>query len=264
MAGSEPGRAHEEENMQLLELVNYLDQLLRVKEIEDESPNGLQVEGRGEVHRAGFAVDYSPELGRQAATDGLDLLFVHHGLIWGSLKQIRGITLAYLKPLIQNEISLYVAHLPLDVHPELSHNVRMARMLGLTDLRPFGNYKGLAAGVIGRWPGPGGRDGVLEAIRGTISCDVHFLPFGSEDVSQVAIISGGGASLALQAREAGADFYLTGEPSHSSYFQIKTLGLNVCFAGHYLTEKWGVLSVMEHLQTHGLPEGRFYDIPSPF
>ena len=45
-------------------------------------------------------------------------------------------------------------------------------------MRPFGNYKGLAAGVIGRWPGPGGRDGVLEAIRSTISCDVHFLPFG--------------------------------------------------------------------------------------
>lgn len=250
--------------MQLGELVAYLDRLLRVEEIEDESPNGLQVEGRGEVRRVGFAVDYSPELGRQAAADGLDLLFVHHGLIWGSLRQIRGVTLAYLKPLIQNEISLYVAHLPLDVHPELSHNARMARLLGLTGVRPFGSYKGHSVGVIGDWPGPANRDAVLDKIQHTISCDVHFLPFGTPGVERVAIVSGGGAALALQAREAGADFYLTGEPSHSSYHQIKTLGLNVCFAGHYLTEKWGVLAVMEHLQAQGQVEGRFYDIPTPF
>ena len=57
--------------MKLTELVDELDRLLNIHAIEDESANGLQVEGRAEVRRAGFAVDYSPELAIQAAADGM-------------------------------------------------------------------------------------------------------------------------------------------------------------------------------------------------
>ncbi len=250
--------------MKLTELVDELDRLLNIHAIEDESANGLQVEGRAEVRRAGFAVDYSPELAVQAAADGVDLLFVHHGMIWGGLRHVRGVTLAYLKPLIEHGISLYAAHLPLDVHPELGHNIQMARLLELRDPAPIIDYKGSSVGILAHTGGPVPREEVLAKIRATISCDVHILPFGPERVSRVAIVSGGGARLALEAREAGADFYLTGETSHSAYHQIKAVGLNVCFAGHYLTEKWGVLAVMRHLQERGLVDARFYDIPTPF
>ncbi|HQK86208.1 MAG TPA: Nif3-like dinuclear metal center hexameric protein, partial [Acidobacteriota bacterium] len=241
-----------------------LDRLLNLHAIEDESVNGLQVEGRAEVRRAGFAVDYSPELAVQAAADGIDFLFVHHGMIWGGLRHVRGVTLAYLKPLIEHGLSLYAAHLPLDVHPELGHNIQMARLLELRDPSPIIDYKGLPIGILAHTDGPVLREDLLAKIRATISCDVHFLPFGPEWMSHVAIVSGSGARLALEAREAGADFYLTGETSHSAYHQIKAAGLNVCFAGHYLTEKWGVLAVMRHLQERGLVVAKFYDIPTPF
>jgi dinuclear metal center YbgI/SA1388 family protein len=250
--------------MKLTELVDELDRLLNIHAMEDDSANGLQVEGRAEVRRVGFAVDYSLELAAQAAADRMDLLFVHHGMIWGNLRHLRGVTMTYLKPLVENGISLYAAHLPLDVHPELGHNIQMARLLELRNPSPIIDYKGAPIGILAHTGGPVPREDVLAKIRTTISCDVHFLPFGSERVNRVAIVSGGGAKLALEARAAGADFYLTGETSHSAYHQIKALGLNVCFAGHYLTEKWGVLAVMRHLQERGLVEGQFYDIPTPF
>ncbi|MBC8492926.1 MAG: Nif3-like dinuclear metal center hexameric protein, partial [Chloroflexi bacterium] len=39
------------------ELITYLDDYLRIKEIEDSSQNGLQVEGPEEVTKVAFAVD---------------------------------------------------------------------------------------------------------------------------------------------------------------------------------------------------------------
>lgn len=250
--------------MKLDELVRYLDSLLRIDAIEDDSPNGLQVEGRPDVTRIGFGVDYCPELADRTAADGMDLLFVHHGLIWGGVRHLRGMTMHFLKPLVRSDLSLYVAHLPLDVHPELGHNIQMARLLDLADPRPFGCHHGHPVGVIGRWTGPAGRDHVLAAIRQRLSSQAMLLPFGGEAVQSVAIISGGAAKLAEQAREAGADFYLTGETSHSQFHLLKELGLNVCFGGHYQTEKWGLLAVLEHLRERGLADGRFYDLPTPF
>jgi len=250
--------------MKLLDLVRHLDTLLRIDFIPDDSPNGLQVEGRPDVQRIGFAVDYCPELAERAAADGMDLLFVHHGLIWGEVRRLRGLTMRFLRPLVRADLSLYAAHLPLDIHPELGHNIQLARRLGLADPVPFGNYHGHPIGVVGRWPGPPERARVLAAVREQISGQASLLPFGTETVQAVGIISGGGAKLAEQARDAGADFYLTGETSHSQFHHLRELGLNTCFAGHYQTEKWGVLAVLEHLRKQGLAEGRFYDLPTPF
>lgn len=250
--------------MKRTELTAYLDDLLSIDGIEDESPNGLQVEGKEEVRQVGFAVDYSLELAERAVADGLDLLFVHHGLIRTAIRRIDGLTLAYLKPLICSGISLYVAHLPLDVHPELSHNARMARLLQLESVRPLRDATGLPVGLTGELPGEVSRDELAGSIRRLISDQLQVLPFGEPRVKRVAIVSGRGASLSLQARAAGADFFLTGEPAHGYYHQIKALGLNAGFAGHYRTETWGVLAVMEHLQARNLVAGRFYDIPSPF
>lgn len=248
----------------LPDIVHHLDSLLDINGIEDKSPNGLQVEGRSTVNRVGLAVDYSPELVEQATRDGMDLLFVHHGLIWGGLQRITGVTLAFLKPLLTADISLYAAHLPLDIHPELGHNACLARMLQLQSPQPFGRYHGREIGLIGQLPAPQSRDSLVQVIRRDISPDLILLPFGPSTISRVAVVSGGGASLALEAREAGADFFLTGETSHSVYHQIKAAGLNVGFAGHYISEKWGVLAVANHLESHFDLETRFYDIPTPF
>ncbi|HIC87304.1 MAG TPA: hypothetical protein EYP03_03625 [Aquificae bacterium] len=37
----------------------------------------------------------------------LQLVLVHHGLIWGGIKSVRGVTKARLKFLLENDTSLY-------------------------------------------------------------------------------------------------------------------------------------------------------------
>ncbi|MFC1683649.1 Nif3-like dinuclear metal center hexameric protein, partial [Candidatus Zixiibacteriota bacterium] len=130
-------------------LVSYLNDYLRVPEIKDASDNGLQVEGGEEVHKAAFAVDACLEAFRQTHRVGAQMLITHHGLFWGKPVMLRHIHRQRAAYLLEHGISLYSAHLPLDIHPELGNNVQLARLLDLKTTGAFGEYNGVILGVIG-------------------------------------------------------------------------------------------------------------------
>jgi putative NIF3 family GTP cyclohydrolase 1 type 2 len=134
------------------EIAAYLDAYLRVADIPDSSPNGLQVEGRARVARVAYAVDASVATIAAAVRGGADMLVVHHGLWWGKHEQITGNLYRRVAALIRSGLSLYAAHLPLDCHPEVGNNAELARMLSLETVARFGRYRGVEVGVIGpRW-----------------------------------------------------------------------------------------------------------------
>lgn len=98
--------------MKLSRICEFLDELLAIREFQDVSNNGLQVEGKSEVEKVAFAVDACLEIFRAAKKFNADLLVVHHGLIWGGIDYVVGITKKRLEYLLNNKISLYAAHLP--------------------------------------------------------------------------------------------------------------------------------------------------------
>jgi dinuclear metal center YbgI/SA1388 family protein len=247
------------------ELVNYLDEYLKISEIEDVSNNGLQVEGGDEVQKAVFAVDACREAFRRARETGAQMVIAHHGLFWGKPLLIRGPHRERLALLLNDRISLYAAHLPLDIHPVVGNNVQLLRPLGL---RPeeqwFGEYHGSLLGVMGRFPKPVSRDEVVRKLETGLQAPMTVLPFGPESVTTVGVISGGAANLAIQAGEAGADLYLTGESSHSVYHQVVERKLNVVYGGHYATETMGLKALAAHLSERFELEAEFLDIPTGF
>ncbi|GAI16493.1 unnamed protein product, partial [marine sediment metagenome] len=94
-------------------LARYLDEMLKTKEIEDKSLNGLVVDNKGEVNKIALAVDASLDAFKEAGRIGADFLFVHHGLWWGKPFPISGWTYERMRLLLDKNIALYVAHLPL-------------------------------------------------------------------------------------------------------------------------------------------------------
>ncbi len=68
--------------MDLLQLVADLDELLDADAVRDYCPNGLQVEGSGEVQRVVTAVSASSALFTRAVDREADAIIVHHGLLW--------------------------------------------------------------------------------------------------------------------------------------------------------------------------------------
>src|SRR2546422_1437409 len=140
--------------MRLVELAGYLDTYLRVADVPDAPAalNGLQVANAGDVTRVAAAVDLCEATGRMGGEQGSDLLLVHHGLFWGGLKPLTGPAYRRVAGLLQQNIALYSAHLPLDLHPEGGNNPRLAPQLRVAVRGGFGGGDG---GAVGVW---GGRD----------------------------------------------------------------------------------------------------------
>jgi putative NIF3 family GTP cyclohydrolase 1 type 2 len=70
--------------MKRQELVAYLDSALRIDEIDDYGPQGLQVEAAArDVQRVALAVDTAPPVIEAAAEWGAQMLLVHHGHVVG-------------------------------------------------------------------------------------------------------------------------------------------------------------------------------------
>ena len=248
--------------MLLAELVCYLDDYLRVRELPDapEALNGLQVANAGEVTRIGAAVDLCEATVRMAAEQGADLLVVHHGLFWAGLRPITGPAYGRLAALFAKNIALYSAHLPLDRHPEVGNNAVLGRQLGIALRGEFGDYHGQPIGAWGELDLS--REALRQKLAAILGATPRVLPFGTERVQRVGIVTGAGGSMIRQAAAAGLDTYVTGEGAHHDFFDAEELGVNVYFAGHYATETVGVKALAEHLSARFRIPWAFLDHPT--
>jgi dinuclear metal center YbgI/SA1388 family protein len=258
------------------EIVAYLDEYLRVRDVPDErnAVNGLQVENGGSVGSIVAAVDASHATiqGVAAQADGRDpgqgppLLVVHHGLFWDGNVPVTGRRYRRLAALLEHDVALYSAHIPLDLHPEVGNNVVLAERLGLEVEGWFGDYKGSALGVWGNAPQRWNtRDALLAEVNRTLGAHGaggRLIPGGPERVSRVGLITGGAGSMIAGAREAGLDTYITGEGAHHTYFDAMEWGLNVIYAGHYATETLGVQALASHLADRFDLDWEFHDHPT--
>ncbi|MFP3909494.1 MAG: Nif3-like dinuclear metal center hexameric protein [Archaeoglobaceae archaeon] len=248
--------------MNLTEIVDFLDDYLHIADWEDKSMNGLQVEGRKKIEKIVFAVDACMDTFHQAEEKNADMLIVHHGLIWGSVGYIKGQIMKRLKYLLENELSLYAAHLPLDAHPEIGNNVELMRILRAKIEEPFGEYHGKAIGYLGSFDQPKTLEEINDMVKRQLNVDPLVLNFGPNDIKTVACVSGAGSSTVPEAGEKEVDLLVTGETGHSSYHTAKEFSLNIMFAGHYATETLGVKALMNVLRNKFDVEVEFIDVPT--
>ncbi len=237
-------------------LVSHLDRELAIAKFKDDSNNGLQVENSGRVTRVCLGVDATLPFFEKAAAAGADLVICHHGLSWGdSLKRITGLNRRLIGFLIEHDMALWACHLPLDAHPRLGNNARLAHALGLTRCQPAFIYHGQTIGVRGVLPRAMSFEQCQRRVQQAVGGGaVRALPFGKSTVRSVGIVSGGGASNIAEAVGHKLDVYLTGEPTLYAYNLAAQEKINALFAGHYATERFGVQAVGAWIkQRTGLP-----------
>ena len=244
------------------DIVPFLNDYLRVGEIADypDAHNGLQLENAGTVTRVGAAVDACGYTIDRAAELGIDLLLVHHGLMWGGAHLLTGGRYRMLKRAFDAGVAVYSAHLPLDAHPLIGNTALLCAALGLGGTQPFFPYKGTS---LGAWGHLALDRGALarrlgEAVGGT----VRICPGGPPQTARVGVVTGGAGAELREAVAAGLDTFITGEGPHWTYTLAEELGINVLYGGHYATETFGVKALAAHLgEQFGLP-WEFIDHPS--
>ena len=244
-------------------LVRYLDDTLRISEISDYGPQGLQIEGRTQVDKIIGLVDSHQPCVNAALERGADLMLVHHGILWGAPRPIVGSYGRLVRTFIENNLNLYAAHLALDAHPQWGNNAELARRLGLTINDWWANVKGTPLAVLAETSGkPIFFDELVARFAERVGRPRLIQAEGPATVRRVGILSGFGANEIATAASLGCDAYITGETSHAQYYEALNTGINVLYGGHYTSETVGVQALGAHLAQRFGVIFEFVDLPT--
>ena len=248
--------------MSLSEVVSYTNDFLRIREISDwnNALNGLQIENSGSVTKIGASVDVSTRVLEAVAKQNVDLLVVHHGLFWPGLQPVTGVLRRQLELAFENNLALYSAHLPLDLHPQVGNNAQLADTLGLKSTQPFFEEKGQLIGVKALASLP--RSELDSKLQKALNGPVKAFMFGPKKTGTIGIITGGAGSEIYKVAQEGIDTFITGEAPHWAAVAAEELRMNLLLGGHYATEVFGVKALAAHLSERFKVPWTFFDCPT--
>jgi dinuclear metal center YbgI/SA1388 family protein len=246
----------------LSEIVHYTNDFLRIREIGDwdNALNGLQIENSGGITKIGAAVDASTRVLEAATKQNVDFLIVHHGLFWPGLQPVTGVLRRQLELAFENNIALYSAHLPLDLHPQVGNNAQLAAALGVKSTLPFFEEKGQKIGLKARASLP--RDELDRKLQKALGGPVKAFMYGPKKTGTIGIITGGAGSEIHKVAQEGIDTFVTGEAPHWAAVAADELAMNLLLGGHYATEVLGVKPLATHLSKRFKIPWTFIDCPT--
>jgi len=246
----------------LLEIVSYTDRFLRIRDVGDwdNALNGLQIENSGRVTRVGAAVDVSTRVLTEAAKRNIDFLIVHHGLFWSGLQPVRGALRRQLRLAFENDVALYSAHLPLDIHPRVGNNAQLVAALGLKSAQPFLEEKGQPVGLKIRVSLQ--RSELVRKLEKALNGPVKLFDFGPKQTRAIGVVTGAAGSEIYRVADEGIDTFITGEAPHWAAVATEELGMNLLLGGHYATEVFGVKALAAHLSKRFRAPWEFIDCPT--
>jgi dinuclear metal center YbgI/SA1388 family protein len=233
------------------DLSNYLNKLLNPEIFDDYGPNGLQIEGKEAILKIAFAVSATKDSIQQAIYQKADAMIVHHGLFWKfhGPRTITGPFAQRIKPLIEQNINLFGYHLPLDGHIQIGNAASLGRLIGLENIKPFGEGKirGSFHGVKGEIKSSTKElSARLKKILNheiLVSC-----PDENSVIHSVGIITGGANSEWKLALKEGLSAYITGEMSEHDWHEARESNIVMMAGGHHATEQFGIQSLMKKIQ----------------
>ncbi|WP_428147179.1 Nif3-like dinuclear metal center hexameric protein [Delftia acidovorans] len=246
------------------ELLAHFDGLLQPERFKDYGPNGLQVEGRGEIRRIVSGVTASRALIEAAIEAQADAIFVHHGLFWRGMDgRITGWLKERIRLLLAHDINLFAYHLPLDAHPQWGNNAQLGVQLGLEGQATFGeqNLGWMAtaefadAAALGRH--------VEQALGRTLVCVGGERLRPIHPIRRIAWCTGGAQGFFEAAIAAGADAFITGEISEPQAHLARETGVAFLAAGHHATERYGAPALAGQVALELGLEHRFIEIDNP-
>ena len=232
----------------LQEIVSYTNELLDIHQFRDYCPNGLQVQGKKQVHTIISGVTASQAFLDAAIKAGADALLVHHGYFWnGEDPCVVGMKKQRLACLLASDVSLLAYHLPLDAHAEYGNNVQLAKLLGFSIEGSFGRAPGDELGLRGSLSKVMSADDFMQHLQEKLGREPLHIPGGADQIRTVAWCTGAAQTYIDQAVSLGVDAFVSGEISEQTVHVARESGIHYFAAGHHATERYGVQALGDHL-----------------
>lgn len=244
------------------ELLTYLNQILQPDKFKDYCPNGLQIEGDSEVKKIVTGVSLNDQLINHAINLNANAIIVHHGIFWYNDDYvISGLKRKRIAKLLQHGINLYAYHLPLDNHPTLGNNIQLANLLDIMVVEQTDKQDLL-------WHGKLHEALSLESFIQKITTKIEHKPlyFSSHKdkvINNVAWCTGGADNLFNAAINLNVDAYITGEAAEPSKAMAEEGKVVFIAAGHYATERYGIMALGKHIHQNLSIETTFIELYNP-
>ena len=263
--------------MKKTELINFLNDFLRIDKFQDSSKNWLQVDtAKTEIKKIWYAVDATTYIFDLAIQNSVDLILTHHGIFWGIENTITDVYYQRIAKLIKNDIWLYAVHLPLDAHPVVWNNIGIVSALvnilsrwgykqkinqildsfekdidKILDaegvvyededlmIERFWNYHGFNLGYAVRFKWQQFHwTQIITPFAETMGFERKFYNFGEKEYfNSIAVVSWWGWSAIKEAKDKNYDIFLTWELAHWQFTFAKEIKQSVFVWWHRETEK---------------------------
>jgi putative NIF3 family GTP cyclohydrolase 1 type 2 len=229
--------------------------------------NGLMADGAEEVERAVTCVFPSDRILEDMPP--ATFVFTEHPLDFADEPGFLPLARQTFETMRERGISLYNAHAPLDMHPEVSPSRLCSQGVGLVELE---EYFPICEGITGGAAIIGETrltvDGLADALRSYLGPEikVHVLTRPRAEAARVAMVAGGGAVVdILEASLArGCQTYVTGNAATNCRLafvqeqvaafrqRAEEAGVTLIDATHYGMEKPPQLAMVEWFRGRGL------------
>jgi len=193
-----------------------------------------------EVSRVLVALDITPDVVREAAHGGYDLIVAHHPVMnvhWHEreMQTLRTDTRlgGLLLELVRGNLSAICMHTNLDA-AQGGVNDTLAARLGLDAVEMLGDEDGV--GRIGLLPSPMPLAEFLALVRKRLRPNGMRFAAGGRTVGRVAVGGGACGDLFTKAIARGCDTFVTADVKYNQFLDASAQGLNLIDAGHFPTE----------------------------
>jgi dinuclear metal center YbgI/SA1388 family protein len=234
--------------MNKYELIQYLNNYLKINEFTDKSKNWLQVDNSIlDIKKIGYSVDASTYIFDRAKKENIDLIICHHGLYWWFEEALIWIPYKRAKTLIDNDIALYASHLPLDAHNEVGNNIWLLKwfvnIFWLIEweynIEPFWRYNENNIWYSLNFNNKIHISSLQTMYADTLKLQKKLYNFANKDfINNIAFVSWWAWDIIIkEAFSKSIDLFLTWETKHSDLVLAKELWQSIMLCWHYETEK---------------------------
>ena len=227
--------------MKIRELYNALDARMPRSLSCSWDNDGLMCcpDGNKTVKRVLVALDVTGEVVEYAKANGYDVIISHHPFIFNGLKSVddEGYISKKLISLVKADIAVMSFHTRLDA-VEGGVNDKLCELLSLSDIGVI-MTDGAPIGRIGTLPKEIGIEDFAKQVKSILGAPYVNLATASDKAYRIALVGGGGGSFITDARDAGADTFVSGDIGYHALTDapdFKNAPLNLIEVGHFYSE----------------------------
>lgn len=230
--------------MTIKEITTHLETIAPAHLQESYDNAGLIVgDPHTEVTGVLTSLDCTEAIIAEARARGCNLVVAHHPIVFRGLKRFNGnnyVERTVIKA-IKEDVAIYAIHTNLDNVRHQGVNERIARRLGLQNLRllkPKNEEGTVGSGMVGELPAPLSGEEWLAYLKEKMELTViRHTALGQEPVQTVALCGGAGGFLLQDAKDAGAQAFVTSDYKYHEFFDADG-DLVICDLGHYESERF--------------------------